>query len=890
MSSRQHNSPPHWATRLLHRFGDPDALPEVEGDLHELYQRWVEKYGVRKARARYALNVITFLRPFAVKRKEKNNHYPTNQTAMFSSYLKITYRRLVRKKAFALINIVGLAVSLAAALMIFLYVQHELSYDQFNERADRIYRVLQVGQDGEDNGSPEPLAPTMKRQLPGIEEAVRLYTQFGEFPILRTEQAAFNEERVYITDSGFFRLFTTEMLAGNPATALTQPRSVVLSEATAEKYFGQATDALGESLYVTVFGEEALYQVTAVAKDFPSNAHFHFNALLSIDYTKEDYPLWSWLANWPTTYFLLEEETDPQHLQEQMVALTDTLLNPVYEQRFGKSYQAFKAAGDIMEYHLQPLPDIHLHSAHINDVVPQGDIRTVYMFATIGLLLLFIAVFNYVNLATAQSAQHAKSTGIRKVLGAVRAQLYSLFLTESVALCLVAALFALALVQILLSLGSPLIESFVPSGITWTAAAQLLGLAVVLGLLAGWVPALMLSGFKPTQVLKGQLSRGTKGARLRSGLVVAQFTISSGLIISVLLIGQQLAYVQNKALGFDKEQLLVIKNVDKLGKKRHTLKQLVSTSPSVVRASLAYNNLGEPHNHDAFTPVEFIERGQTEAVGIPRYAADEDYLATVGIKLLKGHNFSPNLTKENQQILLNEEALRAFGWQDRPEDELIGKMIDVNTRRYELAGIIQDVHFRSLREKIGPMAIMSHVSNEYENLLVRIKPGTTVQAIEELRGEWQQLAPQLPFTYAFLDEKLDALYASERRMASLFQLLAGLTIGVACLGLLGLAMFTAERRIKEIGVRKVLGASVSSIVALLSKNTVKLVILSLLLATPITWYLMQRWLENFEYRINISGWVFGLAGAGVLLMALLIISLQTIKAALANPADSLRNE
>ena len=400
----------------------------------------------------------------------------------------------------------------------------------------------------------------------------------------------------------------------------------------------------------------------------------------------------------------------------------------------------------------------------------------------------------------------------------------------------------------------------------------------------------MLSGFKPTQVLKGQLSRGTKGARLRSGLVVAQFTISSGLIISVLLIGQQLAYVQNKALGFDKEQLLVIKNVDKLGEKRRTLKQLVSTSPSVVRASLAYNNLGEPHNGDAFTPVEFIEQGQTEAVGIPRYAADADYLATVGIKLLKGHNFSPNLTKENQQILLNEEALRAFGWQDRPEDELIGKMIDVNTRRYELAGVIQDVHFRSLREKIGPMAIMSHVSNEYENLLVRIKPGTTAQAIEQLRTQWQQVAPQLPFTYTFLDENLDALYASERRMASLFQLLAGLTIGVACLGLLGLAMFTAERRIKEIGVRKVLGASVSSIVALLSKNTVKLVILSLLLATPATWYLMQRWLENFEYRINISGWVFGLAGAGVLLMALLIISLQTIKAALANPADSLRNE
>ncbi len=809
---------------------------------------------------------------------------------MLRNYLKITYRRLIRKKAFALINIIGLAVSLAAALLIFLYVQHELSYDRFNAKADRIYRVLQVGQDGEDNGSPEPLAPTMKQQLPGIEEAVRLYSQFGEYPILRTEQAAFNEERIYVADSGFFRLFTTDVLAGNPATALTQPNSVVLSEATAEKYFGHATEALGKPLYVTVSGKEELYQVTAVARDFPTNAHFHFKALLSINYANEEYSPTSWLANWPTTYFLLEEETDPQYLQEQMVALTDTLLNPVYEIRFGKSYQAYKAAGDIQEYHLQPLLDIHLYSAHMVEYIPQGDIRTVYMFATIGLLLLFIAVFNYVNLATAQSAQHAKSTGIRKVLGAVRSQLYSLFLTESLVLCLIASLLALTLVQILLAIGSPLIQSFVPASLTWASAGQLLALAMMLGLIAGWVPALLLSGFEPTQVLKGQLNRGTKGARLRNGLVVAQFTISSGLIISVLLISQQLAYVQEKALGFDKEHLLVVKNIDKLGDKQSTLKQLVSTAPSVIRASLAYNNLGEPHNGDAFTPVEFIERGQTESVGIPRYAADEDYLETVGIKLLKGHNFSPNLTQENQQILLNEEALRAFGWQDRTEDELIGKMIDVNGRRYELAGIVQDIHFRSLREKIGPMAIMSHVYNDYENLLVRIKPGTTAQAIEQLREQWQQVAPQLPFTYTFVDEQLDALYASERRMAALFQILAGLTIGVACLGLLGLAMFTAERRIKEIGVRKVLGASVSSIVALLSKSTIRLVIISLVLATPVTWYLMQRWLENFEYRIAISGWVFGLAGVGVLLTALLIISFQTVKAALANPADSLRNE
>lgn len=810
---------------------------------------------------------------------------------MLKNYLKIAYRKLVRKKAFAAINIIGLAVSLAAALLIFLYVQHELSYDRFHEKVDRIYRVTQVGSNGEDgSSSPRPLAPTMKENIPGIEEAVRLIDPYWESPILRTEADAFNEEHIYITDSGFFQLFTTKILVGNPTTALTQPQSVVLSESMAQKYFGSNTDALGKSLYITIFGEEELYQITAIARDFPSNAHFQFNALLSFDYTTEEYQRWEWLAPSLTTYFLLEDNADAQQVQNRMVALTDTLHNPIYEMRFGKSYDEYKAAGDIHEYHLQPLQDIHLHSAHIDDIASQGDIRTVYMFATIGMLLLFVALFNYVNLSTAQSAQHAKSTGIRKVLGAVRSQLYSLFLTESVAICLVAALVGLTLVQVLFTVESSWIQQFVPTGITVFSVVMLLVLAVLLGLLSGWIPAQMLSAYKPTQVLKGQLAQGTKGTRLRSGLVIAQFMVSSGLIISILLISQQLAYLQDKSLGFDKEHLLIVKNIDKLGEKKHTLKQLASTAPYTVNLSLAYNDLGQPHNHDAFTPVEFIEQGQTEAVGIPRYSADADYLATVGIDLLMGHNFSSNLTQENQQILLNKEALRAFGWQDQTEDELIGKMIDVNTRRYELAGIIEDIHFRSLREKIGPMAIMSHVSNEYENLFIRLQPGSTAEALADLRKKWAQVAPNLPFTYTFLDTELDALYASEQQMATLFQTLTGLTIGVACLGLLGLAMFTAERRTKEIGVRKVLGASVRSIVTLLSKSIVKMVLFSMLLAIPITWYLMQQWLENFEYRIQISWLVFALAGGSVLLIALLTISFQTVKAALANPADALRDE
>jgi len=814
---------------------------------------------------------------------------------MFYNYLKIAYRKLIRQRSFAIINIVGLSISLASALLIFLYVQHQLSYDNFHEKADRIYRVvLNIAEPGEAvqqaPDTPRPLAPTVKQQVPGIKEVVRIAQTSGKSAILRTDREAFNEEHVYSADSGFFAVFSTEMLAGNPVTALVQPRSVVLSEFAAQKYFGNAPAALGKTLRITPSDKEETYQVTGVARDLPANSHFQFNALLSRDYAHEEYSPQGWLAHWPTTYLLLEEGIDHQQIENRMIALTDSLLNPVYESRFGKSYRAAKAEGSLQEYRLQPLKKIHLYSGNMNTDLEHGNIRNVYILVVIGLLLLFIAAFNYINLATAQSTQQAKSTGIRKVLGALRTQLYSLFLADSILLCLLAGLIALTLVQILLSVDGGWVRNFVPTGVSLSAVGQFLALALLLGVFSGWIPALILSAFKPTEVLKGQLIRGTKGVRLRQGLVIAQFTVSSGLIICVLLVAQQLSFMQNKSLGFNQEHLLMIEDVDKLGEQMHTLKQMVGNNSTTVQASLAYNDLGEPHNYKAFTPVELIERGQTEAVGIPMYLGDQDYLSTVGIDLLMGNNFPPNLDSENQQILLNEEALRAFDWHTRPEEELVGKVIDVNGSRYELAGIIEDIHFKSLKYKIEPMAIMSHSYRGYENLMIRIKPNTTAQAIEKLRSQWQQLAPQLPFTYTFVDDQLDALYSSELRMAQLFQILTGLAIGVACLGLLGLAMFTAERRTKEIGVRKVLGASVRSIVTLLSTNTLKLVGLSMLLAIPITYFLMQQWLANYEYRISIGWEVFLLAGGSVLLIALVTISFQTVKAALANPADALRSE
>ena len=816
---------------------------------------------------------------------------------MLKNYLTIAYRKLIRQKAFAAINIIGLSVSLTGALLIYVYVSHELSYDRFHEKADRIYRVYcAMAHAGEAistfANTPPVFIPTLKQEIPEIETAVRLF-EITSTVVIQYEDKVFNETEVYVSDSGFFDIFSTQFLAGNPATALVQPHSVVLSRSTAIKYFGDAGQALGKAVDITTDDEET-YQVTGVVEDFPPNAHFHFNALLSIDYSQEKYHPFNWLSHWPAAYVLVPENTDVPALEAKIRAMTEKMLNPIYEKRIGKTYDEHKQAGGLQEYRLQPLIDVHLYSADMYDEASQrqGNILYVYLFIAIGLLLVCIASFNYINLSTAQSAREAKATGIRKVLGATKSQLYGLFLYESVGVAILAAFIAITLAQILLAFDSSFLHLFIPyEGPTLEASLLLLALALVVGLLSGLIPARMISAFQPTQVLKGQLAQGKKGNLLRQILVVAQFTVSMGLIICTLLISQQLTYMQNKALGFDKEHLLVIKNVDKLGEHKPTLKQTLSNESFVVNTSLCYNSIGEPHSGAAFTPVELIEQGQQELlIHIPVYIGDQDYLNTLGVDLLMGHPFPPDLTEENQQIILNEEALRAVGWQNRKEEELIGKIIDVNGLRYELAGIVEDYHFRSLHEKLGPMALFSHYYQDYEMLLVRIKPGAYQQAIQRMQEQWQQLAPDVPFDYSFVDEDLEQLYQSEQNTATLFRSFAGLAIFIACLGLLGLVMFSAERRVKEIGIRKVWGASVRSIVFLLSHHMVKLILLAFLVASPLAGYLMQRWLENFEYRIAISGFTFLLAGGLTLLIALCTISFQTIKAALTNPAKSLRNE
>jgi putative ABC transport system permease protein len=810
---------------------------------------------------------------------------------MLKNNLVLFARKVVRRKAFAAINIVGLSVSFTGALLIYLYVSNELSFDRFHRNSDRIYRMYTAQSSPgerlyEYSDTPITLGPLLAQDFDGVEAATRLVSMTSSV-LIRVGGQSFNEPNIYEADSSFFHVFSPELIAGS-STALNQPHTVVLPKSAAERYFGDAHKAIGKEWIISLHGEGS-YTVEAVVADLPSNSTFRFNALMSIDYANENLEAGNWLSSWPQTYVLLEANADVSTIQEKLRQATERILDPVYAERFGRSYQETKKLGGMQEYRFQPLTNVHLHSSHMGEA---GSILYVYIFVGIGVMLVSIAAFNYINLSTARSAWEAKSAGIRKVLGATGGQLYRQFITESVMVNMIAAVGGLLIGELLLAWRSPFLTMFIPAqSIPLGVVGGVIAFAFVLGVISGSAPARLLGTFQPTQVLKGQLAHGTKGNGLRQILVTAQFVVSIALIMCTLVIGRQLSYMQQASLGFDKEHLLVIKNIATLGDHQDTFKESIRSESFVVNSSLCYGVVGKPENFAAFTPVELIDQKREDVViGIPVFITDNDYLETLGVKILMGHNFPDGLDRKNQQIILNREALRSIGWQDRKEQDLIGKMIDVNGNRYELAAIVDDYHYQSLHRKLSPLAILSHYYQGYENLMVRLKPGSIAQAIQSIQKHWEQVSAGVPFTYTFIDEVMDRLYSAEQNLGLLFMSFACLAIFVGCLGLLGLAMFAAERSVKEIGIRKVLGASVLGIVVRLSRSMISLVLVAFVLATPIAWYAMDRWLENFAYRQPMGISVFVIAGGLTLVVTLLTISYQATKAAIANPVDSLRSE
>jgi putative ABC transport system permease protein len=772
-----------------------------------------------------------------------------------------------------------------------------LRYDRHHEKAERIYRVAADIKFGGNNFQlavvPAPMAETLVKDFPEVISAAR-FRNYGSSLIRKEGEENFKEERIIYADNAIFDIFTLPLLTGDPRTALSAPNTVVINQTTAKKYFGNA-EPVGQAL---IFDNTDAYKVTGVFADMPDNSHFHFDLIGSLAGSEESKNT-LWVSNNFSTYLLLKEGADAAALEKKFPAMIEKYMGSTVQQILGISLKEFREKGNYANYYLQPLLDIHLHSDLGVEFEPNGNIKYVYIFSAIAFFILLIACINFMNLSTARSANRAKEVGIRKVVGSYRRQLIGQFLAESIFLSVVALILALVLVELALPQFNHLAEKKLQTFYlgNWPMLAALFGITMVVGVVAGSYPAFILSAFKPVSVLKGTLSRagGTKSSRLRGVLVVCQFAASVILIFGTIIVKNQLQYIQNKNLGFDKEQVIVLHDAYALGTQLEAFKNEALRHPSIVSGSVSgYLPVPSNRSDTGFWPEGQRSSGDN-AVSTQLWSVDYDYIKTLGMEIVAGRDFSREFGADSSAIILNEKAAKTFGFADPIGKRIYrygftpGQGIDPNNLiTSTIIGVVKDFHFASLKENIGALAL--ELGRSRGLMSFRFKVDDVAAMIAFLENKWKAFAPSQPFAYSFLDQRFSDMYRAERKAGGIFSVFAGLAIFTACLGLFGLASFTAEQRTKEIGIRKVLGATVSNVAVLMSKDFVKLVLAANLIAWPIGWYAMNRWLQDFAYRVNIGWWVFALAGALALVIALLTVSFQAIKAALANPVESLRYE
>ena len=791
---------------------------------------------------------------------------------MIKNYLTVAVRNIARNKTFSAINILGLAIGMACCILILLYVQDELSYDQHHEHAHRIYRLAEethiAGQTRRIAITSFPMGPALVQDYPTVVDAVRFFRN-DERTLVANQQNHFYERGVLFTDANVFRVFDFPLSKGDPQTALQEPYSIVLTEKMARKYFGDQ-DPMGQMLSVG----EAECKITGVLKDTDQNTHLQFNFLASPIKRKD------WIDHDYYTYLLLQDN----HAADEL----ETKLPDFIERYIGKQ---LKAAGGQIRPFLQPLTDIYLHSHLEFEISPNGDIRYVYLFLIIAFFVLVLACINFMNLSTARSASRSKEVGMRKVVGANRAQLIRQFIGESILLALLALLFAVVLVEVSLPAFNAFIQRELVLDYTgsWDVLFALLGVALFAGMLSGIYPAFFLSAFQPVEVLKSTLKRGLKTSSSRKTLVVFQFVISIILIIGTVVVYHQSDYIKNKKLGFNKEQVIVIP-IDRQLAKRY--KPTVSAHVAVLNVSASSTVPGREIAAHLFRPSLDVAHKDASLLNVMH--VDQEFIQTFGIEVLEGRAFSEDVGSDrNGAFILNEAAMRHFGWTSCANQKFENVYPEGGGLKVEVqgdvVGVVKDFHYKSLHHEIEPLVIMMG-GGWTDYLSLRIHSDDIAGTLKFLKTQWHEVVPNTPFDYSFLDDDYDKLYRIEEQIGTLFGLFSILAIFVASLGLFGLASFTAQQRIKEIGIRKVLGASVSNLVLMLSKEFALLVGLANLIAWPIAYYAMHRWLQDFAYRIDLEIWAFVLSGFLALFIALSTVSYQAWKVARTNPVDALRYE
>lgn len=884
--------PPRWMDRLLERFCASHLLEEVMGDLHERFFIRAQKYGEAAARKYYLREVLSFARPYIFK---KQNNNKTLHIAMIKNYFKIAYRNLLKKKVYSGINIVGLSIGMACCILIFQYVIFETSFDRFHEHESKIYRIIQgYARGGEDlsfNGAftAQALAPALKDGTPEISYITRLHSD--EIIVSNADKSdlVFEEDEVLYADPDFLKIFSFPVISGDKAHAL-EPGTALISQQAAKKYFGD-TNPIGQVLDVTGRVEKSL-RVVGVFQDVPANSHLQFEILLSMEdllktesYLNEPEGGWSW--NNFSTYVQLHPSANP--------SVTDEKLTEVYLDRRG---EALKQMGFKAALRLQPLRDIHLNAeveAPANPVI--GDARTVYFFTIIGLITLCIALVNYINLATARALNRAREVGVRKVIGAQRRQLIWQFLCESALTNFIAVILAIALANVLLPIVNDMAQTHLSLSLWqrvdfWVA----LLLTLIVGtVLAGLYPAFVLSSFKPITVLKGKVSSFSAHRWLRRGLVVLQFTASIVLVIGTIIIYKQLNYMRNIDLGLDLEQVLTIEGPRVLPEERDaatataTFLQELRRLPAIQQAAVSSSLPGRGFNWNGAAIRKATDDPANAIRGVATYI-DSSFAKLYGLELVAGKTFGDITFSDAEDapwpVIANEKTVKSLGFSSPAE--AIDQRLDIGGYEALIIGVYKDFNWSSAHTE-QQNVVFGHTL-QGRNVSLRLSTHDLSGTISEIKEVYSELFPGNVFNYQFVDEVFDQQYKNDVRFAKLFTLFAGLAIFIACLGLFGLAAFTSQQRQKEIGIRKILGASVENVVGLLSADFLKLIIIGFVVAAPIAWYIMNQWLEDFAYKVQIGAGVFLLAGLAAGAIALLTVSWQSIKAAIANPVDSLREE
>lgn len=871
--------PPKWSLKLLKLYCKPRALEIIEGDAYELFYKRIQEEGINSARRKFSWDVLRFFRLRYIKGLEDFNSL--NNISMFKNYFKISVRSLLKQRFYSFINISGLALGLAACLLILLYVSHELSYDKYHNDGDRVYYVAN-GTSGA--WTPARLGIQMKIDFPEVEEIARIQGPFSQ--TFKVDNQVFKEPRGYNADSAFYHLFTVDFLEGNPAEALTDPNSVVLTQTLADKLFGFES-ALGK--IIEIDGEDV--QVTGVVADPPKNTHFRYSYIYS-------YPNESWvtIGNWTGnnffTYVKLSPGATPEQVQSKFPEFIREYVGPELIKYSGhSSFDEFLDAGGKKTFSLIPMQELHLHYPHL--AKSNGSIDNVYIFSLVALFILLIACINFMNLSTARSAMRSKEVGMRKVLGSMRGQLISQFMVESVLVCLLASILALGIA----SLSLPGFNQLANREFTYndlfeaTNLAKLFGLMLIVGLLAGAYPAFVLSSFKPIKALKGESQTGGKGnAVLRKGLVAFQFAISIFLIVSTVVVFNQLSFINQQNLGFEPEQVLIIKNADKLAERRESFKNQIERIPSIESIALTNTYVSAGVSDWGYQTLEDNPRSYS----FRNMFATADYIKTMGLELVEGRDFNKGLSSETTNIIINEKAKEWLGY-----DDVLGtKLSRGDGEDYTIIGVVKDFNFTTLKRDIEPFIIRllnesgatddGWIAGNYFTLKVT---GNYQQTVNQIQDSWVAAVANEPFEYVFLDESFSSLYEEEQRFGKLFTASSGLAIVIACLGLFALAAYTLQKRYKEIAVRKVLGASVKSLTFMVVKSFTILVLIGAVVAIPVGYLTMQTWLSDFAYQISLNNpllWI--LPVLGVAAIAWLTVGYQSIRTATSNPIKALRSE